>query len=1232
MADELTTLRTVLDDIARRRSSLRRRRGWITGAAIAGLALLAVRLTTWLLAPTGEVLLGLAAVGLGTALAAIVVAVRGTREAFTSRQLARLLEERHGGLDDVVVSAVDYADRPDHQPGMAARLSAAALRALGPAPADAVVAPDELQQSGRRALGSTAVLVVALVLAVAPLWRALDVFVAYVAPSRVDLSVEPGNVRVRAGRPVTIRARIAGGTALTPALVVGTGAGATPRPMTPTADGGFAITLPEVTATFGYHVMAGARHSDAFTVTVVHPARVERIDLDYAYPKALGLAPRHEDDGGDIYAPEGTRVALTITADRPVGASALVLADGARLNLGVDGRTATGVLDVNADGSYRIAFRDDDGVEMPDDTEYYIRTLLDRPPDVRIVRPAGDRQVTPLEEVTIEARADDDFGVQAFDLILQKPGQPEVVVPLAAGARGLTVNGAHTLYLEDLEVAPGDVVGYYVRARDLGRGKPPSESRSDIYFLEIKAFDDEFVAAQSQALAAGGQSQGVQDLAAAQKELVVATWKIDSRGRRARAAGSASDIQALADAQRALEQRAAKEAGAQLQASGAASGGSRRRRGPANLSTVSDDPLGLAIEAMRRAVGELDKRQTGTALPHEMEALNQLLRAETDVKRRQIARQQAGGGGNGNRDTPDLSALFDQELRKQQQTNYETPAGSETRQDAAPEDDPLARLRELARRQEAASREQQDLARTREAMNDEALKRRLERLTREQEEIRRELEQLAKQMPERQAPSNQRAESSQSSQSPQSSSSRQPGEPPQPGGSPSSGSGQSQGQSRGESGAGAPDERQAMRDAVSEMRQASSGLRDQDAARASQNAERALERMRRAEEALRGSTDDDLRRRLGDLQLEARQLAEAQRRLSAEAGRESSGAPGTPGAARNRQMAAEQSRLADRADRLRDRMRALAQQARPGDGRSALDQAGRELNTGRAPELMRDAAKSLERPGAAGAQGEAAERQAGATPPSTTGRTAPTAGAESSPSGAASASAASRTTTPAGDAARLGGEAARALDRVAERLDARRSADGASSTRLSDDLTRTRDLRDRLEAVERSLEALRERGAEAREAAGGREAGQPGQPRDGRPQAAGEARGTTREGEIARLQQQLADDMRQARAEVDALGRTSPEMRGPSTPETWQPSVSAPGTEAFKQDFARWESLKRNLLLALEKVEQGLADDLRQQETRDRLNAGASDAVPDDYRKLVDRYYRSLAVPRRPER
>lgn len=1217
MADELTTLRAVLDDIARRRATLAWRRGWVMGALVAAAVLAAARLVLWALAPTGASFLLLITLALVVATAALVVALRAGRVVTTPVQVARLLEERLGGLDDVVVTAVDYAARPDHAAPVAGRLAMAALRAVGAEGADAVVPPASLQASGRRAIAAGLALAAALVFMAGPLRDAVDVAGAYVLPSRLAIVVEPGDVRVRAGRPVTIRARLSGGASLAPLLVAGDGADVVPQRMTATADGAFEVVLPEVTATFPYHVVAGAGRSRAYTVTVVHPARVERIDLDYAYPAGLGLEPRREEDGGDIYAPEGTAVTLRITADRPVGASALMLGDGTRVALGVTGAVATGALTVRADGSYRIAFVDDDGVEMPDDTEYFIRTLLDRPPDVRVVRPAGDKQVSPLEEVLIEARADDDFGVRSFELVMQKPGDDEVVVPLAGNASGLTVNGAHTLYLEDLEVAPGDIVSYYVRARDIGRGKPSSESRSDMYFLEVKAFNDEFVAAQSQAMAAGGQAQGVQDLAAAQKEIVVATWKLDSRGKRANRESSARDIAAIADAQRALEQRAAKEAGNQLQAAGDSGGGSpRRRRGRATLNGVSEDPMGLAIEAMRRATAELDKRQTTRAMPHEMEALNQLLRAESEVQRRQIARQQAGGGGGGNRDTPDLSALFDQELRKQQQTNYETPASSETREDTEKQADPLERLRELARRQEALSREQQDLARSQQGLEAEALKRRLERLTRDQEELRRQLEQLSREMPRSQGQqANGERQDSPQGQQPQGQQGQQQGQQSQGSqGQQASGQGQPNGKpgERGQSAGGQPqDQQQAVRDALQEMRQASSGLRDQDAARASASAGRALERMRRAEEAMRGSTADDMRRRLGDVQLEARQLADAQRRLSQELTRAGQ-AGDASAAARARQAAAEQERLAGRADRLRQRMRDLAQQSRGNEARGPLDQAGREMEAGRTAELMRDAAKAL------GGEGRGAET------------------AQPRP-GTASAESASSTSTrpPAGgasprqaaeEAARLGADAARALDKVAERLDGRRSADDATGSRLSEDLSKTRQLREQLDSVERSLEQLRaQEGRTGQPQGESRDGRQGGAQREGR-----EGRAT--DGEVARLQQQLAEEMRQAREQVDALGRGAPDMRGPSTPEAWQPSVSAPGTEAFKQDFARWESLKRSLLLALEKVERGLADELRQQASRDRLNAGASDAVPDDYRRLVDKYYRSLATPRRPER
>ena len=79
------------------------------------------------------------------------------------------------------------------------------------------------------------------------------------------------------------------------------------------------------------------------------------------------------------------------------------------------------------------------------------------------------------------------------------------------------------------------------------------------------------------------------------------------------------------------------------------------------------------------------------------------------------------------------------------------------------------------------------------------------------------------------------------------------------------------------------------------------------------------------------------------------------------------------------------------------------------------------------------------------------------------------------------------------------------------------------------------------------------------------------------------------------------------------------------TPEQHECSLSAPGTEAFKQDFTKWESLRKDLDLALERYDAAVSQRLAKRLAEDRLSAGGSDRVPDDYARLIARYYESLA-------
>ena len=53
---------------------------------------------------------------------------------------------------------------------------------------------------------------------------------------------------------------------------------------------------------------------------------------------------------------------------------------------------------------------------------------------------------------------------------------------------------------------------------------------------------------------------------------------------------------------------------------------------------------------------------------------------------------------------------------------------------------------------------------------------------------------------------------------------------------------------------------------------------------------------------------------------------------------------------------------------------------------------------------------------------------------------------------------------------------------------------------------------------------------------------------------------------------------------------------------------------------------------ALEKTETRLSGQLRERESRERLNAGGHQGVSSDYQEMVDRYYQSLAGPRKAPR
>ena len=1126
-------------------------------AALAAAPMLAAAgIAAWLAPDDGALTLLALAAGLA-GVAAIVATAWRCRETPSDRQIARFIEERVATradvqpLDDVLVSAVDAG--PSGTNGDFRRLvMESAVRRLESVSAASIVATRAL---GRAALSAaTGVIVFAFSVAVAwpMLTRASETAWITIFPQSILVEVVPGDVRVPVGQPLTIRASVRASsrflTRFTPRLTVEAGRELRTVVMTPEG-AGFQFVFESIDRTFQYRVTAGSRRSSDYTVTALVGARVERIDLRYEYPAFANLPPREERDGGDVYGPAGTKVHVRVHTDKPIASGQMVLGTapaGAAADPHVAlrrtaDRVVEGDLVLARDDSYRIGLADLDGLRTAGDTEYFLRVMDDRPPDVRILRPAGDQQITPLEEVAIEARAEDDHGISRFELVYAVAGRAPKVIPFhRAGGSELSRSARLTLAAEDLGVQPGDVITYYARARDVGRGKRSTETRSDMFFLEVRPFSEEFVLAQSQAMS-GMASEQLETLVAAQKEIINATWNIERRA--ASGAGrSAADVTAIAAAQAELRGRAERIASRTGRGRGLIRfpqqvPSPRQLRGGGG----APDPVAGAISAMTRAIGQLEDQRTGEALPHEMAALQGLLQAQAEIRRREVALQAGASMGGLGRQGQDLSALFDKELQRQQRTNYETRSQTETRADKDAGESALDKIRELARRQEELNRRQRELAAAR--PEGDELKRQLETLTREQEALRRETEELARRM-----------------------------------------GGQSAQPAQGERGAG-PQQNPAgsgpMREAVSEMGGAAGELQRQSPGSAADRGERAAAGLRRLEQQMRRDDPDAQQRAAGEVRLEAQQIADEQRRIASEAARLAKG-PDQANADGWRRLSGEKDKLADRVDALQQTADQLA-------GGSKLQAPGSPGSPGEAsrPESQpASAARELARQQIAGRMRETARKMRDVA-------------------GADSASGRAGRPAPRQGAAEAEQQIARSLDQIVDQLGG--SATGAED--LSRELDQARAIRERLDRAERELQK-----ADANSAAG----------RQGQGRATGAGQGAS--DDLQRLREQYAKELQAARESLSRLERGAPGSGlGGTSPEQHEWSGVDKGTEAFKQDFSQWESLRKDVDSALERYEASVIARAARKSLQDRLSAGGSDRVPDDYRQLIARYYESLA-------
>jgi len=451
------------------------------------------------------------------------------RAVVTREQIALFLDAHHPDLEDLIVSSVSLHGSTQVSEWMTEQVFQQ-VRELSAIQAPPVIDLRVLKRVRRAVVGVWGLGAVVLLIA---LWQvdprdiAGRLFFAPVLP--LPYTVEPGDVRVRRGAhqmvwvttdligaSKAIQWRISGGDWQTAPLEPGE------------AGDVFAHQLRDLYADTEYQVQVGAYRSDVYTLSVWTPPEVVSIGLLYRYPDYLEMEDRDVPYGGDITAPEGTEVVVSVTVNKALETASLILDDGEVMALEKsDDAVWEGTLSIIENGTYEMALRDADGEENEYARAYKITAKVDQPPRIQVRFPRGDDEATAIEEVAFGFSIKDDYRLMDYGLQYEVAGRDPVRISLKTEtARIESAEGEYPMALEDLGLAAGDFITWTVWAEDGKPGRSEIETLGDPYFLEIRPFERLYRQAVSNEGGQQGQGRGQRGGAEGQKQVIIAIWNL----------------------------------------------------------------------------------------------------------------------------------------------------------------------------------------------------------------------------------------------------------------------------------------------------------------------------------------------------------------------------------------------------------------------------------------------------------------------------------------------------------------------------------------------------------------------------------------------------------------------------------------------------------------------------------------------------------------------------------
>jgi hypothetical protein len=574
-----------------------------------------------------------------------------------------------------------------------------------------------------------------------------------------DVQVEPGDTEIERGTSLLVVARFQGAVPGDARLVVEDDSHRLARRgMTRSLeDPTFAGRVESVETDLAYRVEFEGNSTRSYHARVFEYPELKRADARLHFPRYTALAPKTIEDVRHVTAVEGSELTLLCRLNKEVATAKLVDPAGRAIELAPlenKSHVYRATIMLSDPQRYRVQLVDREGRANKLTAEIVANVTRNRPPTIRMSQPGRDARVSPVEELTLKAELEDDFGLVRHGLSYSMAGQePREIILEGPGSLGRRKSAQHLLDFESFRAVPDHLVSYCFWAEDIGPDEKLRRAAGDMFFAEVRHFEEIFRqgeqpperSAQDEDAEGGGDNARAADqLAELEKQIVSGTWTLIRRETGARpSAKLADDGKVLRDSQKTAIDRGGELAGRLQDAASKASleqamrfmrDAEKHLAGAAQGSTIA--PLNPALAAEQAAY----------------QALLKLRAREFEVVRNSRGRRGRGSASGPSQRQLDQLELSADENRYEEQRTARSQQGKRSQREEEEREtrQVLNRLRELAQRQADLNERLKELqsaleaAQTEEARQDIA--RQLKRLREEERQILRDTDELRERM------------------------------------------------------------------------------------------------------------------------------------------------------------------------------------------------------------------------------------------------------------------------------------------------------------------------------------------------------------------------------------------------------------------------------------------------------------------------------------------------------